>query len=69
MDVTGVISSADELLVELLLEPELFRFNSAAGDLFHRLREEERSFEVAECCACASQLAIKEASTPSRIRL
>lgn len=70
MEVTGVINSADELRVELLLEPELFRFRRPAGDLFQRLLVNDNSdLDVAECCVCASQLAMKEARTPSRIKL
>lgn len=71
-DVTGVMSSTDDERDELVLDDE-FRFNRLLGDLFQRFRVNEGSArdagEADDAVALASQLAMNEASAPSRIRL
>ena len=40
------MSSAEEDLVELILDPELVRFNNPPGDLFHKFRVNEKSDDL-----------------------
>ena len=42
----GVMGSAEDDLVEVILEPELFRFNNPPGDLFHKFRVNEKSDDL-----------------------
>lgn len=69
MDVTGVMSSAEDERVEVPLEVELFRLSRLAGDLFHMFRVNEGSDLMGDGCTFASQCAMNEARTPSRMRL
>jgi hypothetical protein len=65
------MSSTDDARDELL--DDEFRWRRLLGDLFHRFRVNEGSArdagEVIVAAALASQLAMNEASAPSRIRL
>jgi hypothetical protein len=75
LEVTGVIKSAHDDRVELALLAELLRFKYAAGDLFHKLRVNEKSdlvvvgVDVVVLLEQESQWLMNEASAPSRIKL
>ena len=65
------MSSAEDERVELKLDDELFRFNNPPDDLFHKFLVDDVSDLVEGGCdvLLASQLAINEDNTPSRIKL
>jgi hypothetical protein len=71
VDVTGVMSSVEDDRVDVPLDVDAVRFRRLPGDLFHRLRVNDGSArdEGEQILLLASQLAMKDARTLSRMRL